>query len=324
MRRVVAVLGAVLMVIVAFLVRGVIDGDDDSGNDGSRGDGGSDGEVTLLCADELEGVCDALVAAGAIAGFDSEPAGETVDRMVIQGADLGADGWLTLDSFPQQVDVVRELNTDNSIFGEPTATDHSTGLAIVAASDRGEALSNDCGDVDWNCLQPIGGDAWSDHEGEASWGAIKLGYDAPDTSATGLLVLTQAMAGHAGRTDFAAQDIDRRWLADLENAVPTRPTTTVLDTLVLQGAAAFGAVGALDNAAQDAAGSRDLEIFYPAPMFRAEVVLAAVGGDPDGLLDEDDLDDALSALDWEAGQDADPLPSAGALVALRRAWEEAR
>ena len=126
------------------------------------------------------------------------------------------------------------------------------------------------------------------------------------------------------RPDFAAQDIDRRWLDDLEDAVPTRPTTTVIETLALQGGAAFGAVGALGNDAQRAAESRDLETFYPDPMFRAEVVLATVGGDVDGLVDEDDLGDALAELDWESGQDVPELPSAGALVALRQAWEELR
>ena len=35
--------------------------------------------------------------------------------------------------------------------------------------------------------------------GRASWGPVKPGYDAPDTSATGLLVLAQAMADHLER-----------------------------------------------------------------------------------------------------------------------------
>jgi hypothetical protein len=326
MRRVVAVLGAVLMVVVAILVRGLIDGDDEPG--GGNGDGGRDGDgngqVTLLCADELVEVCDGLVEEGAIDDFETEGAGATVDRMAVTGADLGADAWLTFDSFPQQVDVLRESAGANRIFGDPTSTDHSTGLAIVAANDRADALAEECGDVDWVCLEPIGGTPWSDHNGQSSWGAVKLGYDSPGTSGVGLLVLAQAMASLVERTDFAAQDIDRRALADLEDAVPTRTSDDVLEQLALQGPAAFGAVGALGNAAQNAGGSRNLETFYPDPMFRAEVVLAAVGGDADGLLDEDALGDALANHDWEAGQDVPELPSAGALVALRQAWEELR
>jgi hypothetical protein len=322
-RRVVAVLGAVLMVIVAILARGALDGDDDSGPDGPGSDGG-DGEVTLLCVDELADVCDALEEAGTIGGFDVEPAGETVDRMAVQGADLGADAWLTFDSFPQQADVLRQSNGANRIFGDPTSTDHSTGLAIAAENSRAEALSEDCINVDWNCLADAGDEPWADHGGDARWGDVKLGFDAPDTSATGLLVIAQAMVGHVGRPteEFAAQDIDRRWLGDLEDAVPRRTSTSALDMLALQGAAAFGAVGALGNDAERVAGSRDLETFYPDPMFRAEVVLAAVGGDAGGLVDEDELGDALADVDWEPGQVVPALPSPGSLVALRQVWEE--
>jgi hypothetical protein len=197
----------------------------------------------------------------------------------------------------------------------------------VAFADRAAALEADCPDVDWACLGDAAGEPWADHGGESSWGLVKPGYDAPDTSATGLLVLAQAMAAHLDDPGFAGQDIDDRWLGDLEDAVPTRTAGTALLKLVQQGRAAFGAVGALGIEAEAVAGTaqgEDLTIFYPAPMFRASVVLAPRRGvDASELIDADTLDAALAEAGWEADATGESLPSAGVLDALRSAWENA-
>jgi hypothetical protein len=315
MRRLSAVVGALLMVILALVVRGQLN---DDGGDGSSGDGGGEEPVALLCAEELADVCASLEADG-VATVTVEPVGVTVDRLGVPDAELDADAWLTLAPFPQIVDERREADLGNALFGEVEATGYSSGLATVAFDDRFIALDEDCDEVGWSCLGDIAGDPWSEHQGESSWGAVKPGYDRPDTSATGLLVLTQAMADHLGVTSFAGQDIDNRWLGDLEDAVPTRTAGTALEVLLQQGPSAFAAVGALgvdaDGAADSARGD-DLTIFYPAPMYRAEVVVAG-GADLEGL------DDALAEAGWEQGGDGEPLPPAGVLDALRVAWEEA-
>ena len=326
MRRVLAVLGAVLMVAVALLVRSALDGDDATGGDG----GGSEDAVRLLCAEELADVCRRLEDEG-LAEIQIEAVGLTVDRLGALDADLEVDAWLTLDPFPQQVNDRRLFATGNALFADPVATDHSSGLALVAQADRGVALEQDCTAVGWACVGDAAGEPWADHGGEAAWGPVKPGYDAPDTSATGLLVLAQAMADHLGEPGFAGQDIDERWLGDLEDAVPTRTAGPSLLRLAQQGGAAFGAVGALgadaEALARTAQGA-DLTIFYPAPMFRASVVLApGRGGEDDvsdaltDLLDDEAFTDALTAAGWEVGTDGETLPSAGVLDALRSAWE---
>jgi hypothetical protein len=322
MRRVLAVLGAVLMVTLALLVRSLIDGDEDGGQ--ASGEGGNGDVPALVCAEELADVCERLERDGA-ADVTIEPVGETVDRLGAVDAELDADGWLTLDPFPQQVDERREFATGSALFGDSVATDRSSGLALVAFADRAAALEADCPDVDWACLGDAAGEPWADHGGESSWGLVKPGYDAPDTSATGLLVLAQAMAAHLDDPGFAGQDIDDRWLGDLEDAVPTRTAGTALLKLVQQGRAAFGAVGALGIEAEAVAGTaqgEDLTIFYPAPMFRASVVLAPRRGvDASELIDADNLDAALAEAGWESDATGEPLPSAGVLDALRSAWE---
>ena len=117
------------------------------------------------------------------------------------------------------------------------------------------------------------------------------------------------MADHLGDPGFAGQDIDERWLGDLEDAVPTRTSGSSLLRLAQQGGAAFGAVGALGVEAEAVAGTaqgEDLTIFYPAPMFRASVVLApGRGGDEDLLAELTDLaeGDALASALADAGWD---------------------
>jgi len=328
MRRVLAVLGAVLMVAVALLVRSAIDSGDDGGDRG--GGDRADAAPRLLCAEELAGICQTLADEG-LAEITIEPVGGTVDRLGAVEADLEVDAWLTLDPFPQQVDDRRQFATGNPLFADPLGTGFSTGLALVAQDDRAAALEADCAEVGWACVGDAAGEPWADHGGEAGWGDVKPGYDAPDTSATGLLVLAQAMADHLGDPGFAAQDIDERWLGDLEDAVPTRTAGSSLLRLAQQGGAAFGAVGALGAEAEAVAataGGQDLTIFYPAPMFEAAVVLApgrGVDEDVHDALSELVLDeaftDALSDAGWSTETDGEAPPSAGVLDALRSAWE---
>ncbi len=323
MRRVLAVLGAVLMVAVALLVRSFIDG---SGGDAGDPDGGDDA-LSLLCAEELAAVCRTLEDEG-LAEVEIEAVGETVDRLGPVDTELGADAWLTLDPFPQQVNDRRRFATGTDLFADPIAAGYSTGLALVAQDDRGAALEVACAEVGWACLGDAAGEPWSDHGGEAAWGPVKAGYDPPDISAAGLLVLAQAMADHLGDPGFAGQDIDERWLGDLEDSVPTRTAGSALLRLAQQGGAAFGAVGALGTEAEavaDTAQGGDLTIFYPAPMFRASVVLApGPDADPDALgdlLDDAALAAALAEGGWDRDGPGAPLPSAGVLDALRSAWE---
>lgn len=320
MRRVVAVLAAVVMVVIALLVRAALDGDD-----GGGGGSGDDGHIPrLLCAEELEAVCQELEDDGEIQVVAIEPAGETIDRLLPVDAELDADGWLTIDPFPRLVDELRTGVTAPQ-FGDAMPTDRSTRLAIVAHADRAQALDRDCSEVDWACLADAAGDPWEAHGGDRRWGDVHPGYDSPDTSATGLLVLAQAVAQEVGNPQFATNDLTLEvvdFMGDLEDAVPNRHAGgTVLDTLVVQPPY-YGAVGALGNAADAATRTdrgADLRIFYPAPMFRAEVVLAPAAGHdlelPDGL------DDALAADGWDHAEQGERLPTSGTLYTLRATWQ---
>jgi hypothetical protein len=321
MRRVVAVLGAVLMVGVALLIRGGIDGDD-GGGDGSGDRGGAEG-VTLLCADELEAVCRALTADGAIEDFTTEPAGDTVDRLA-DDEDLGADGWLTLDPFPEIAETARQQAGLGSAFASTAPTGRGTGIGIATAPARTDAWSVACDGEDpgWVCVGDVVGEPWGDHGGQPAWREITLGIDAPSSSATGLLVVAQAVGAHLGTDDYAANELQstdtRRWVRDLTEGLDGDERNT-LTTMITQ-AGSYGAVGALVNAATRAAETergRGTGVFYAAPMYAAEVVVARPAGAAEDLVDEDALAAALDADDWVEQPDAVPLPDAGTLFTLR-------
>jgi len=320
--RVVAVTLALAMVLVAVLARALV-------SDGDDGGGGSGGEpVDLLCATELTAVCTALDEAG-VARTSVEPAGDTLARLQDPEGALGADGWLTLAPYPEMVDDARAAAVQDTVLGEGAPTGGSSALAIAAFEDRAAALEADCGEVTWACLGDAAGEPWTEHSGDEEWGEVTPGYDAPDRSATGLLVLAQAVADHLDLPDFALNDLTpevSRWLRDLEDAVGNRPPGSALDAMVLRGPAAFSAVGDLDVAATQAQDSRrgeGLRIFYPAPMFRAEVVLApARGRDLGDLAGSDELATALDEAGWEHDVAGEPLPDAGALLALLDLWAD--
>lgn len=319
--RVVAVTLALAMVLVAVLARALV-------GDGDDGGGGSGGEpVDLLCATELTAVCTALDEAG-VARTSVEPAGDTLARLQDPEGALGADGWLTLAPYPEMVDDARAAALQDAVFGEGAPTGGSSALAIAAFEDRAAALEAGCGEVTWACLGDAAGEPWTEHGGDEGWGRVEPGYDAPDRSATGLLVLAQAVADHVGRSDFALNDLTpevNRWVRELEEAATPRPPGQALDAMVLGGPAVFSAVGDLEVAATQAKASergRTLTIFYPAPMFRAEVVLApARGADLGDLAGSDDLADALDRAGWEHDVAGEPLPDAGALLALLDLWQ---
>jgi hypothetical protein len=314
MRRLVAVLGAVFMVGAALLVRDFVAGDDEGGGDSSETDD-RPADLTLVCAEELEAVCEALEDDDAIAGFATEDAGVTVDRVATE--DLEADAWLTLDPFPGMADVAREQAGEGTQYDEPMGTEVSTDMAIVAHPSRADALAEACGgEVDWECLGEVADDPWSEHGGDAAWGQINIGMENLD-SASGLLTSAQAVGDYVENDQFASNDLDAndvdRWMNQFSRG------DGALDDMVLQGAGAYSAVGALGTEAEAAGASaqgQGLVISYPAPMYRAEVVLVAPGASAEDLIDPDVLASALADAGWEGGG-ATTLPSAGAMYALR-------
>lgn len=94
--RILAVVGAIGLVVGALFLRSVIAGDGGTG-DGSSDGSGSSGRTTpvVACAPDLRSVCDALADDGLITAAPS-----TLDLVGAAAQDIDVDGWITWDPAP--------------------------------------------------------------------------------------------------------------------------------------------------------------------------------------------------------------------------------
>ena len=155
MSRLLALVGAVAMIVAAVVVRGMIDG----------GDGDAPGRpataADVVCAFELAEFCPV--------GGSVEDASLTAERLVQPGASAAA--WLTFEPWPTMVDDARVRAGLDPLFEdiEPLA---SSPLVAVVVTDKA--------DCDWRCIgeqrevgaRPLGTGIGLLHLGAAAVGFI--------------------------------------------------------------------------------------------------------------------------------------------------------
>jgi hypothetical protein len=275
--RLLALVGAVAMIVVAVVVRGAIADDTDSGASG----GGSDGVV--VCALELRDVCPD----GAIV----EEVAMTADRFATSGAEAPA-AWLTFDPWPAMVDVVRAQSGLEPMFDADLAPLAASALVIVGPEELGEC--------DWRCVVESG---------------LRFGTR-PLDGGLGLLHLSVLLGGIFGSPSYATNDIDafaRSRIAQLVDEVEasTGPVRQLLQSRAFFDVAFTHEVEAKAALAEaDPSRSAGLALIYPLP-----VAFAVVVGTGDvTLLDE--AADALLEAGWREPESSG-LPSAGVMTALR-------
>lgn len=340
MRSVLALIAAAAMVAGALYLR--------------QGDTGADEilspsePVSIICVTELAAVCQTL---GDEAEVRVEEAGATAARLA--GTDgVDADAWVTVAPWPQLVAEARARAGGEPLVGEsPTVLGRSP-LVMAVWEERGAVLAGECGDdFGWRCVGRWAGRAWVDVGGQRAWGPVKPGHADPSNSATGLLVLGQAVSDFVGTTDFSARDLDDdgllEWLTRLERAVPTFGTSSVspLQLMLRDGPGRYDVVGTTQAEAgpfldRSAPRGGVVRLRYPQPLVVAEAVLAPLGpgGAPQRSTDSviEPGRAALAAAGWQVeGQPLAPgvtpepplpddagAPAAGVLDALRTRWEE--
>jgi hypothetical protein len=342
-QRVGAALVAVLLVIVAVWIRGLID------EDGGSGDGGT---VRLLCTTELEAAC-AELAEHADVSVTVESAGTTAQSLVAlpdeQRPDF--DAWLAPGPWSQMVDVQRRGK--RPVFETPSAPIGRSPFLLVARADRRPVLEATpaCNNtLDWKCLGAVAGRPWTELPGgQPAWGTVKPTFGDPSTSAVALLVLSQATSEFLGTADYSRAELETDeyldWISGIERAVPSTPANPFLEMLQQLPTATYDVVGTTEAEAAPAIAAaapdrrRELTLLYPEPVVTADVVLAAVAGRDDTVGDlagDDELAAALARTGWRVpGQpsargvrDTPALPRAsglppdpGALVALQETWQ---
>jgi hypothetical protein len=349
-RRLLALLAAVLMVALAVIVRDRIDADDETAPDrrASR-------NVVLLCVSELEPVCRQLAEADPALDIRVEPAGVTIERLrdgALGAEDVDIDAWLTLGPLATMIDEQRERDGRQQLFDESQGPYARSPLAIAIWNDRRQALEGHCGEaITWRCIGEVAGVPWPEAGGEPGWGAVKPSHPDPAGTATGLFTLAAATNSWFGNESYASQDFNqpefRRWFERLERAIPEFPIPprTPLDTMLFGGPAAFDLAGTTEAAGGPTiARSRDrdrLTIIYPSPSVVAEVVLTELTGSDGGgrvreQLESERTATALADAGWRVEnrpvtEGLDPgfefpassgLPRPGVLEALRALWLE--
>jgi hypothetical protein len=305
-QRVLALLGAVALIVGAIAIRQVIAGDDDGGGGGGGGNGGGgDDTVVLACVSELEEACRAMASDEEAVDVVVEDAGDTMDKLV--AGDSGYDGWVTLAPWPEIV----AFDRPQDALGSPSAPAASAEL-VLAVPDT----ATPCGDlpVTWRCL----GD-----------NAANVGLP-PRTSATGLLLVGNAATGYFGRSDIATNDFEGDpafddWLdAITANDRSADPLSELLRAF--PPTRTFDTVGTtIADYEREVPGSRAdgrLPLVEPEPLATANVVVVPVVGS-DGedevasLAASSAMAEALSDAGWlVGGDDATGLPPSGVLYDL--------
>jgi hypothetical protein len=350
MRRVLALVGAVALVVGALWIHGDLEG----GSDGTKQTGGG-GTPTMLCASELGAVCDALERSGDV-DVVVEPAGSSAARLATladdQTGDPGFDGWLTLSP---EVDVVRDSRSRSQLaplLGRAAGPIARSPLVLAIWKDRAAVLRKQCGgDIGWKCVGDAAGRSWASIGGEVAWGDVKPGHESPEITAAGLDIIGQAASQYFGRTDLSIDDFEDDafldWFTRLERAVRPGAGATAFEQMLAAGRAAFDVVATTQAQAgpllarASADRRNDVNLLYPAPVATADVVYAPVvgsdrGGDAQDVVLGDTGKDALARAGWHvSGRSLAPgvpdrpplparsnLPDAGSLQALFETWRE--
>jgi len=194
-KRLLALLAAVAMVVVAVAVRSRIDNGDG---------GGTSTPLRLVCATELGDVCDAIQNTNVTVVV--EPAAVTADRLKSVDADKAdVDGWLSPGPWGEIVDAARTASAGN-LFAAAGATLARSPFVVAVWKDKRARLA---------CNDPVGAGCVGD--AVISRG-FRLGM-ATDDQAEGVLADAALGAGHIKNPNFATNDLDETDLADWIAAV---------------------------------------------------------------------------------------------------------
>ena len=307
--RLVAVIAAIALVGGAFVLRGVLAGDDEGtvAPGGGGGDGGAAPEAgyRVICDEDLGD--DACAAIQSLDGVDADAfvtlsASDAVQAM--SAAEVPYDAWITLDPWPAILDETRSLDE---------LTPVAEGEGVPVASSTLALLTYDSGGVD--CAAPV------------EWGCLSTAADGseiglPDLdTAAGPLVLGAGARALLGE-DFGIRDATegdaRLQLSALLDSGDAGSLDEQAQSMVTQRGRFDGLVttdGVGTQAATSPRGEQDgLGVRAVTPETTLGVVLAPIGPSGAGAVARlgDQLDDeaVVEGLD-EGGWGGPPEPSAG-------------
>ena len=143
-QRILAIVGAVALVVVALVVRGIVtDSNSTTGTDGAK--------PVVACTSDLMAVCRALANVGAIAA--DPPTLELADAATATVANRPVDGWITWDPAPGIANLEAEAGGRSRLWSTPLALGASP-LAIASLTAVSPSLPSGCSfsPFVWDCV----------------------------------------------------------------------------------------------------------------------------------------------------------------------------
>lgn len=145
-QRILAIAGAVALVVVAVVVRAQLAGDDDST---SGGGGGGGGRPVVACSPGLEEICRTLAEEGLVAAdpltFDLGSAGATTGTV----GDTPVDAWITWDPAGEIANFDAQATTGSPVWDDP----EPVGSSPLAIAGKPALREVGCADPTWACLK---------------------------------------------------------------------------------------------------------------------------------------------------------------------------
>ncbi|HUR49234.1 MAG TPA: substrate-binding domain-containing protein [Acidimicrobiales bacterium] len=332
MKRVGALIAAVLLVVVALWVRGRI------GGDGIKL-GGGEPTGTIVCATEVARACEALAEEHPEIVIRVEAAGTTAQAA--SGAAGEFDVWLVPQTYAAVAGELSKATTGPAPLGTASKPIAHSRLAFFVHESRATAFNEHCAKTPgWACLLDAAARrSWTSIGGQATWGDIKP-FVADPLEASGLLALGGAAAGAIqppidGPTirDDAPFGVA---LNSLKRArvLTGQPSAGALQRMLAAGPSVADIVVALESERDrfGASAASKATLLYPAPVVSAEIVAVPRRGSDNAerlmdLLTGDAGKEALASTGWTPGAAAAAnknSPSVGSHIVLRQIWEEIR
>jgi hypothetical protein len=308
-RRALALIVAIGMVVGAVFVRRAID-DDPNASASTNSHDPSTATGKVLCARDLGDVC-----AGVRDAIVEDPA-VTVDRLA-NGEPLGADAWIVAAAWPQlALERAGRLGHPQSVT-VPATPIARTPLAFFLRTASADTVRAQCGaSLDWKCLS----------KNSAS---VRFDFEDPSTSTAGLLAVIQQATSFYGSSDFGSNDfrLFDRELAQLKAGRATAPSgATVFERFGLfsHADALAGLTSVGNQQLQRAQFKGNLVVAAASPTIAADVVIATTANP--SPVKSDDVRSAFNKAGWatsDLGSRSD-LPTADVIIALQDLWKGLR
>lgn len=331
MKRVGALIAAVLLVVIALWVRE---------RAGGVKIGRGETEGTVVCATEVSRACEALRDAHPKISVRIESAGATAQALA-GGAAGDFDAWLVAQPHAALAAELLKAATGPAPLGAASKPIAHSRLAFFVHESRATAFNQHCGKTpSWACLLDAASKrAWASIGGQPTWGDVKP-FVADPLETSGLLALGGAAAGAIEPPIDGPTIRDNASFAGALNSLKRarvltdQPAAGALQRTLAAGPSVADVVVALE-AERDrfsASAAAKATLLYPAPVVSAEVVVVPRRGSENaerlvGLLTGDAGREALTSTGWDAGPAPAAQknsPSVGSHIVLRQIWEEIR